>query len=237
MGRGEVQEPGNEKILPEHEMCDLPSCAVRPLPHFHLQRLESGRTLESARDVSWPSPGAAQDWLEAVYRKIREPKPATQVEGLDLGRTRASEVCDVSPGADAMIWEFTGLPMPPTSNNQYIPVKIKGFTRLVPSHDLKAFKANFVLSVMGRYRQEKKEIQEWVARGSYLDIEVKLYFMNEKLFNKQGGPKRLDATNRVKALHDSFSDFLEIDDLFFFRSSVEKLVGTREEVQITARIL
>lgn len=125
---------------------------------------------------------------------------------------------------------FEGLPMPPSSNNQYIQ---RGRFR-VPSLELREFKAEFERVAREReiaFSKAAKLIAEWGA----LEVHCVFYFPFEKLFTKKSTVKRLDVSNRIKAIHDCLSDAIKRDDADFFLISAEKRV-TEEEAYVDVTI-
>lgn len=75
------------------------------------------------------------------------------------------------------------------------------------------------------HRQGLKEVRASIQDWKYIGLEIGLEFPESALFNKQGGIKRLDATNRLKALCDALSKLLERDDSHFWEVLVFKQVG------------
>lgn len=73
-----------------------------------------------------------------------------------------------------------------------------------------------------------------------LSFERKFMLPRNKVYTKDGRPKKFDITNRIKALDDCICDAIGIDDRHIFQSYSEKLVGEVIEpivsVKIEARI-
>lgn len=115
-----------------------------------------------------------------------------------------------------------GIPIPPSSNNQY-----KAFVRNnriihARSQDLLDFKKDFekwAKANSGGIRMARAMLE-----GSAVEVEAFIGFHRERLFTKKDTFKRLDVSNRIKALHDCLSDVLGIDDSAFFAISAEKFV-------------
>lgn len=126
---------------------------------------------------------------------------------------------------------FAKLPMPPSSNHQYWHQVMKGkggqqVARPTPTGDLKKFnKAVEVewkeLNLVAVYKC-RKLLREWMLRGQFIRVEVYAFFNYFDLFTQQGVPKRMDASNRIKALHDSLATVLEIDDSWFWDCEIRK---------------
>lgn len=118
---------------------------------------------------------------------------------------------------------LSGLPLPPSSNNQYKTVLMRGKMLRVPSADYKKFKADF-----GAWLYENKRAVE-AAREKIapladagLKCSVFLGFAACRLVSQKGKFKRLDVSNRMKALHDIVADALGIDDSCFVSVTAEK---------------
>lgn len=128
---------------------------------------------------------------------------------------------------------FANLPIPPSSNNQYALVRRacrqtgKTKTYHIPSVELTQFKkqmkeypfrdgTNFLLN--------KHRVREWVGKGHLLEARAYFFFKKEKLLTLKHTPKKLDVSNRIKAIHDSLCDLLGIDDCLFFKVTAEKVV-------------
>lgn len=77
----------------------------------------------------------------------------------------------------------------------------------------------------------KHRVHEWVAKGGLLEARAFFFFKKERLFTLKNKPKKLDVSNRIKAIHDSLCKLLEIDDSLFFKVTAEKVVcnGNLEE--------
>lgn len=57
-------------------------------------------------------------------------------------------------------------------------------------------------------------------------------FKRERLYNKQGGIKKLDVANRIKAVQDCLFASIGIDDKSVWASSIEKMCGEVEACHI-----
>lgn len=125
-----------------------------------------------------------------------------------------------------------GFPLPPSENILYRNVPRVG---RVATKELK------------QYREECKiwEYQNKAAAETFKNMCFKHwsntsmfqfdYFFimkKERIFTKDGRPKRLDVANRIKAMQDSLCNILGLDDKHIFSSYIEKLVGEKECVHI-----
>jgi len=126
---------------------------------------------------------------------------------------------------------FEDLPMPPTSNHQYISITRRGRTYRVASEELRTFKELMSMypNIFPDFKVKFHIVQDWAARKRPLEIRCTFYFKRERLFTKDNRFKRLDVSNRLKASHDSLSEILEIDDSYFFKVVAIKAVTQGEE--------
>lgn len=61
-----------------------------------------------------------------------------------------------------------------------------------------------------------------MLKGLYIRVETFIFFNYFDLFTQQGIPKKMDGSNRIKALHDTLADVLEIDDCWFWDTEIRK---------------
>jgi Holliday junction resolvase RusA-like endonuclease len=61
-----------------------------------------------------------------------------------------------------------------------------------------------------------------------LKVDFYFVFKRDRLWTKDNRPKKLDASNRVKAAADQLAKFFNIDDKCFFNVSAEKVSGENE---------
>lgn len=124
-----------------------------------------------------------------------------------------------------------GAPLPPSSNNQYASFVRGGRLVHVPSKDLVAYKRTFA----GWARLNRPGIQcaiELLGDGG-VEVEAFFAFERTRLYTKKDAFKKLDVSNRLKALHDGLSEALGIDDCRFFSVTAEKYFvedATQEQV-------
>lgn len=122
---------------------------------------------------------------------------------------------------------FPSLPMPPSSNNQYVLARRGGKTFHVCSKELNAFKAEmekYPLAYLPEFLRQKTYVRDWLKNGFALEVRAVFFFYKRRLFTKAGTPKKLDVSNRLKACHDQLAKILEIDDCTFFRVYAEKAI-------------
>ena len=120
--------------------------------------------------------------------------------------------------------------MPPSSNHQYKSFVRHGKIIHVCSPELVAFKnemkdwSNFN---RGWLKRAKADFQ-----GHPLFIKTFFYFERSRVLTKNGKMKKLDVSNRLKALHDAFAGAIGIDDSQFVRIYASKSVASIEKVDI-----
>lgn len=139
-----------------------------------------------------------------------------------------------------------GLPMPPSVNESYkiihVPSRSKNPTRrgkkvatLGAAPALAQFKAN-----CGRYFhkrrhetiQNKAEVTKWVESGLWLKVQIVLILPEEKMFFKNGKPRRWDVT-RNKPVEDAISKHLGFDDCLLKECHITKIIGPELSCDVT----
>lgn len=118
---------------------------------------------------------------------------------------------------------FDDLPVPPSTNQIY---KQVGYRR-VPSKKLKDFKdacANWMLGHQQELRTAHKELIPYVRDNHWIQLNIFLCLQRRDIWTQQNTIKKLDASNRIKALEDAISDMMGIDDRFFSLGLAEKIV-------------
>lgn len=123
---------------------------------------------------------------------------------------------------------LTGLPMPPSSNNCYITSRQTGGR--FPSKELKTFQRDMRQWRLEHLAMANRAKAELVARFKseqrFIRVDRYFFFPRHQLVNLDGTPKRMDASNRIKALDDSLGeDVLGIDDAWFAAGSCEKALA------------
>lgn len=114
------------------------------------------------------------------------------------------------------------MPMPPTGNHRLMPVN----GRLIKTKECRLFdQACQVWMIRQRsalydYRRTAKE---WIDTGFLIRVEFRFFFPKTKILNKDGHPKKIDATNRLKDSEDAVSEVIDIDDKFFTDGSWVKM--------------
>lgn len=135
---------------------------------------------------------------------------------------------------------FSKLDMPPTSNNMYFLARRGAKTFHIPSDELKKFKTSILqykYTQPQEYLTNLKLVQSWVNAGKALEVRCLFFFKRIRLLTKDNRPKKIDVSNRIKALHDSVSELMQIDDCYFFRISAEKVISLTDQEMCYVEIL
>jgi Holliday junction resolvase RusA-like endonuclease len=141
-----------------------------------------------------------------------------------------SEKVDLSP-----IW-VTGIPIPPSSNAQYKPYKNHhtGKLSFKASLELQTYKRELDLCFYknpGQFLGNIKKLQSWLDHGIYFEVKATFFFNVKTLLTQKGTPKKMDVSNKLKALHDGLAKLLQVDDSLFFKISAEKRLTHSNEVE------
>lgn len=111
------------------------------------------------------------------------------------------------------------IPIPPTSNNLYSSVR----GRLIKSIEGRKYEAALKLYSLRNFKLIEK-IKEQLKPNDTLRVECYFIFHKNRIISKKGEYKKLDATNRIKALHDALSEMIGIDDKQFISISADKII-------------
>lgn len=143
--------------------------------------------------------------------------------GLDI--TRA-----LNPPKNSIL--FMGVPLPPSSNKQYSTFLRNGKIQRVTSpaaalyqHDFKAWAFRHRADILAA----TQTILQW---QSTIEIRAYVIFKKSRLLTKDSRIKKLDISNRLKALHDLLADAFNIDDSHFSTNFNEKLVSISDQEQV-----
>lgn len=119
---------------------------------------------------------------------------------------------------------MSGLPFPPSENQAYVNntgMGARGRGRF-SSVDAKEFKFRMLAWALNNrvmIEQARQIIAGWQTPAS---LSIFLGFRHDRVWKKNGGVKRIDASNFVKLLQDSVTTALGIDDSNLWATSVEK---------------
>lgn len=140
-------------------------------------------------------------------------------------------LCPLEEALRGPHFKLTKLPMPPSSNHQYwhqiMPGKGGGgqVARPTPTGDLKKFQ-----KAMEEWKNRnlvaahkcRALIREWQLHGKQIRVDVLAFFNYFDLFTQQGTPKRMDVSNRMKAMHDCLAEMMEVDDSWYWSVAAHK---------------
>lgn len=127
------------------------------------------------------------------------------------------------------------IPMPPTANQRLIPAG----GRLIKSQTCRNFdKAVQVWMLRQRSKlfDDRRKAKEWIDTGFMIKVDFCFYWPKSKLISKDGMPKRLDDSNRLKDAEDAVSDIIGIDDKWFIDKTLKKIPWNKEYEAFTATI-
>lgn len=125
-----------------------------------------------------------------------------------------------------------GYPIPPSDNAIKKPVRrfvkggIKRVLTFMDSPEYVRFKSDlnfWWLSNFRNYSDDFMTVKNWVRDGKVLGIECDMRIHHERIWTVKGRPQRLDPANRLKALQDTLSKLIQIDDSVFFETIVRKV--------------
>lgn len=115
------------------------------------------------------------------------------------------------------------LPMPPSENNLY-PTGWHG--KRIRSRALEDYRKGVIIALRRGYcgslteSVKTKIMQSWIKEGYGLKVDASFYF--KSLTTKKGSVRRIDVSNRLKALHDALAIVFQIDDRYFWDVSAKK---------------
>jgi Holliday junction resolvase RusA-like endonuclease len=111
-------------------------------------------------------------------------------------------------------------PLAPSSNNLYANVG----RRRVMSREGRDFYSEvryWTMEHATEARLARQSVNKWQTGA----LQIRTYFIlnRSRIFCKDGSPKRLDATNLIKATHDAIAELIGCDDKHFFNAECEKV--------------
>lgn len=127
--------------------------------------------------------------------------------------------------------------MPPSTNNLYYTASKRniGFGKGVRRYRTESYKVfqetmrQWSMVVGREAKQFSIEMWKWIEGGQYLHLDRFYIFPKGKVFaQNHRGPRKLDTSNRDKALDDSLGAILGVDDSYFFSGSHEKIVDEEQ---------
>jgi len=115
------------------------------------------------------------------------------------------------------------IPFPPSGNQMY-PGKIRRY----PSKELKQFKQDMELwAALNKKDLDKKstEFCKQLAGGKVVRISRFFFYPYDRIYTKDGRIKKNDVTNRIKAIDDSITDLMGIDDSLIWEGAEFKCIA------------
>lgn len=127
---------------------------------------------------------------------------------------------------------ISGLPVPPTSNHQYVSMVRGGRTIRFKSKGAKDYEREFHSWAIRNKSMVDKAIVTLEKWHSPLEARAYVIFEKSRLITKDFCMKKLDISNRMKALHDLLCDVLLIDDCHFVTNVNEKIISDNKDEQV-----
>lgn len=124
---------------------------------------------------------------------------------------------------------FEAIPIPPSSNNQYKSFMRNGRVIHVKAPELVQYKLAFAAWAKANAPAIKAAGE--ILAHHRLSVSAFFFLKHHRIFTKTGSVKRLDVSNRLKALHDCIAEAIGIDDAQFFEIAARKVAisNDREE--------
>lgn len=107
--------------------------------------------------------------------------------------------------SEIMLLDF---PMPPSENAMYRNREKGGRCATKALLDYRQAVQDWVWSHQNQFHR----IRKMIPKNELLRVGTVFCFPRSRIFTKDGRPKRLDTSNRIKAIHDEVGKLLEIDD-------------------------
>lgn len=136
-----------------------------------------------------------------------------------------------------MKFTISNIPMPPSSNHQYFATAFmkdgRPFGKIAPSRELKTYVADFAAwakreeVLLAKARKFIRE--EILLKDKMLKVDTYACFPGTSLWTLKSQAKKMDGTNRIKALHDCLAEVLQVDDSWFWQGSFEKLESRKPD--------
>lgn len=132
-------------------------------------------------------------------------------------------------------FNFSTLPLPPSTNELYSTFVRRGAVNRVPSRALNEFKRE-----MDKWAAEHREaieecskmVHKWLRLGLFVRMEIDVFFLQERVFTKEGKAKKNDVSNRIKALEDCLCSHLRFDDKNIFEVVARKRTGKVKRCEV-----
>lgn len=113
-----------------------------------------------------------------------------------------------------------GIPLPPSSNHQYVSFRRQGKIVHVRSKEYEYFRRSFDSWAVAN--KQGILVARDMVKNTGVEVEAFFGFHRDRLYTKKNEFKRLDVSNYLKGLHDCLAVHLEVDDRAFFSVVAEK---------------
>lgn len=129
-------------------------------------------------------------------------------------------------------FRLINIPYPPSTHDQYMPIRMGNVARIVPTGHLKKFqkaceqyeKDNFLL--LGKARQV---CRSWMLEGYMVRLDLYFFAHGTRLYTQKNEVRKYDTSNLIKPIEDEVAKMLRIDDSYFFYGSHEKAETKRPD--------
>ena len=125
--------------------------------------------------------------------------------------------------------------MPPSANQRLVPVN----GRLIKSSACRNFDKSvqvWMIRQRSKLFEDRRIVKEWIDSGFMLRVDFCFYWPKSKLMSKDGLPKKLDDSNRLKDAEDAVSEIIGIDDKWFIDKTLKKMPWNKEYEAFSAKV-
>lgn len=132
---------------------------------------------------------------------------------------------------------INGLPLPPSINQSYA-TNFKTRRRF-KSKDLTNFEkliANYWLERNLQLQENRKIIESWIKEKRDLSFTCIFYLDHKRIFTSDMRKKKMDVSNRIKAIEDSIVGWLWYDDCHHTKVMAIKTPTPNESESVTVKI-
>lgn len=126
--------------------------------------------------------------------------------------------------------------MPPTMNQRLTPVK----GRMIKSHESRVFDkaiSIYMIRLGSGLFEYRRLAKQWIDTGFCIKVEYSFNWPKEKLISKDGFPKKIDTSNRLKESEDAVSEIIGIDDKYFIESNIIKIPKNQSYSDFSVKIM
>lgn len=117
---------------------------------------------------------------------------------------------------------FSGIPLPPSSNNMYRNARFGGRTKSLDFRIWERDFASWALENAQVLNRARELLKSRLKPGKVLAMHPTFFFERSRILSKSGKPKRNDTSNYLKALHDALAAILHVDDCWIFDGMMRK---------------